>query len=331
MDYLPHIDRYTQGMDYRKCGNSGIKLPLISLGFWHNFGGVDSYENGLNIVKYAFDHGITHFDLANNYGPPFGSAEENFGKMMKDHFRAYRDEMIITTKAGHHMWNGPYGDGGSRKNLMASIDHSLKRMNLEYVDIFYSHRYDAETPLDETLQALVDIVKRGKALYVGLSKYPIDKLLYAFEFLKNAGTPCLVYQDRYNLIDRHIENYQLKAAAANGTGVVAFSPLAQGMLTDKYLHGIPEGSRAARPEGYLKSEMITSEIIDKVRCFRKIAQQREQSISQMALSWLIAQPEVTSVIIGARTIEQLQENLRSISNYHFDTQELANIEQIIRE
>ena len=238
MVYNPQPDRYTNGMLYRRCGDSGIQLPVISLGFWHNFGNTDCYATGLELVEYAFDHGVCHFDLANNYGPPAGSAEENFGRMMKQSFAAHRDEMFITSKAGHEMWPGPYGGCSSRKNLMASIDQSLKRMNLDYVDLFYSHRYDGITPIDETMQALVDIVRQGKALYIGLSKYPVDKLLYALKYLHDAGVPCLAYQDRYNMFDRHIEKEHLQICMEKGIGVVAFSPLAQGILSSKYLNGI---------------------------------------------------------------------------------------------
>ncbi|MCP9610849.1 aldo/keto reductase [Coprobacter tertius] len=315
---------------YRRCGDSGLLLPPVSLGLWHNFGGIDSYENGLEIIRYAFDRGITHFDLANNYGPPAGSAEENFGKMLKQEFGSHRDEMIITTKAGHRMWEGPYGDGGSRKYIMASIDQSLKRLGTEYVDIFYSHRYDPETPLEETLTALCDIVRRGKALYIGLSKYPADKLLFAFDFLKNAGTPCIVYQDRYNLLSRGVEEAHLQTAADNGSGFVAFSPLAQGLLTGKYIQGIPKGSRADRPDGYLKKDDITPQNEHTVSLLQEIARTRNESISQMALAWLLQNDKVTSVIVGARNTEQLKSSLNALDSTPFSAEELSRIEKILK-
>ena len=329
MIYKANEQRYSS-MSYNKCGNSGLWLPAVSLGLWHNFGGTDCYENGLEIVKYAFDHGITHFDLANNYGPPAGSAEENFGRMLKKDFAPYRDEIIITSKAGHLMWDGPYGDGGSRKYIMASIDQTLKRLQTDYVDIFYSHRYDPNTPLDETLQALCDIVRQGKALYIGLSKYPIDKLLYAFNFLKNAGTPCLVYQDKYNMLTRNVEEHHLHAVETHGTGFVAFSPLAQGMLTDKYLHGIPKGSRAERPEGFLKAEQITDKVITTVTRLQEIAQKRGQSTGQLALAWVLRHTAVTSVIIGARNVEQLKENMETLNHLSFTDDEIKKIEEILQ-
>ena len=330
MDYTPQQDRYTNGMVYRRCGNSGIQLPVISLGFWHNFGFIDNYATALDMVKYAFDHGICHFDLANNYGPPAGSAEENFGRMMKQCFAAHRDEMFITSKAGHEMWDGPYGGCSSRKNLMASIDQSLRRMNIDYVDIFYSHRYDGVTPIDETMQALVDIVRQGKALYIGLSKYPIEKLLYALNYLHEAGVPCLAYQGRYNMFDRLMEERHLQICASKGIGVVAFSPLAQGILTDKYLNGIPADSRAARPEGYLKTSDVTSEKIAKVARLKTIADERGQSISQLALAWVLRRDEVSSVIIGARNLDQLKDSLRATSKLTLDTSEINRIEEILK-
>lgn len=315
---------------YRRCGDSGLLLPPVSLGLWHNFGGIDSYENGLEIIRYAFDRGITHFDLANNYGPPAGSAEENFGKMLKQEFGSHRDEMIITTKAGHRMWEGPYGDGGSRKYIMASIDQSLKRLGIEYVDIFYSHRYDPETPLEETLSALSDIVRRGKALYIGLSKYPANKLQFAFEFLKDAGTPCIIYQDRYNMLNRNVEDAHLKTAADNGSGFVAFSPLAQGLLTGKYIQGIPKGSRADRPDGYLKKDDITPQNEHTVSLLQEIARTRNESISQMALAWLLQNDKVTSVIVGARNTEQLKSSLNALDSTPFSAEELSRIEKILK-
>lgn len=330
MDYNPLPDRYTNGMLYRRCGNSGIQLPVISLGLWHNFGHIDSYATGLEMVKYAFDHGICHFDLANNYGPPPGSAEENFGRMMKQCFAAHRDEMFITSKAGHEMWAGPYGGNSSRKNLMASIDQSLRRMGLDYVDLFYSHRYDGVTPIDETMQALVDIVRQGKALYIGLSKYPIDKLLYALNYLHQAGIPCLAYQDRYNMFDRHVEAHHLPLCTSKGIGMVAFSPLAQGILTDKYLHGIPADSRAARPEGHLKTTDVTPEKIARVARLKTIAEERGQTVSQLALDWILRRDEVSSVIIGARTLDQLKDSLHATETPALTAAEIETIEEILK-
>lgn len=321
-------NRY-RNMNYRRCGKSGILLPEISLGLWHNFGQNSDRKTVYEIVKYAFDHGITYFDLANNYGPPPGAAEENFGLLLKQEFAGFRDEMIIATKAGHRMWPGPYGDGGSRKNILTSIDKSLKRLQIDYVDIFYSHRYDSETPLEETLQALSDIVHQGKALYIGLSKYPIEEAKRAFQLLKAAGTPCLVYQDRYNLITRNVEKQHLDTCQSNGSGFVAFSPLAQGILTGKYLHGIPEDSRAAHPNGFLKREQITPETIRKVSSLQRIAKERKQTLAQMSLSWLLQDHRVTSVITGARSVEQLSSNLECISNTNFSTDELQTIDKIL--
>ncbi len=330
MEYTADSCRYDSDMKYRKSGNSGIYLPEISLGLWHNFGNTDYYHTALDMVKLAFDSGITHFDLANNYGPPAGSAEENFGRMLQREFAPYRDEMFITTKAGHRMWPGVYGDGGSRKNLMASIDQSLKRLRIDYVDIFYSHRYDPNTPLDETLQTLVDIVKQGKALYVGLSKYPIEKLLYALEFLKKAGTPCLLYQDRYNLLTRGVEEHHLETVSRAGAGFVAFSPLSQGLLTDKYLHGIPQGSRAARPEGFLKEEQVTASTIEKVLQLQHISQERGESISQTALVWMLNDPRVTSLIVGARNVTQLSKNLEVLKAAPLTDDQKERIETVFK-
>ncbi len=328
MSYTANPNRYNDTMRYRKAGNSGILLPEISLGLWHNFGHTDSYQTGLEMVKIAFDNGITHFDLANNYGVPAGSAEENFGRMLTKELAPYRDELFISSKAGHLMWDGLYGDGGSRKYLMASIDQTLKRLNTDYVDVFYSHRYDPNTPLDETLQALVDIVKQGKALYVGLSKYPIEKLIYALDFLKRAGTPCLLYQDKYNLLVRNVEQIHLDTIEQAGTGFVAFSPLAQGLLTDKYLNGIPQGSRAARPEGFLHENQVTTEVIEKVAQLQPIAQERGETIAELALAWLLNNPRTTSVIIGARTPQQLRENIAALKSQPFTPEQLTKIEQL---
>lgn len=327
--YKANPERYNCGMQYRKCGHSGIVLPAISLGLWHNFGSVDRFENGRSIIRAAFDRGVTHFDLANNYGPVFGSAEENFGQIISKDFKAHRNEMIITTKAGHLMWPGPYGDGGSRKYLMTSIDDSLKRMNLDYVDIFYIHRHTPDTPLEETMQALVDIVKQGKALYVGISKYPVDAMEEAYAYLKNHGVRCLVQQDRYSMYDRNVEGGVLDMASNSGVGFVAFSPLAQGLLTDRYLNGIPDGSRASRPEAYLKANQVSEELINKSKALNEIAVRRGQTLSQMAISWILRLPEVTSAIIGASSVEQLNTNLDALNNLPFTAEELQAIENIL--
>lgn len=327
--YKANPERYNCGMQYRKCGHSGIVLPAISLGLWHNFGSVDRFENGRSIIRAAFDRGVTHFDLANNYGPVFGSAEENFGQIISKDFKAHRNEMIITTKAGHLMWPGPYGDGGSRKYLMTSIDDSLKRMNLDYVDIFYIHRHTPDTPLEETMQALVDIVKQGKALYVGISKYPVDAMEEAYAYLKDHGVRCLVQQDRYSMYDRNVEGGVLDMASNSGVGFVAFSPLAQGLLTDRYLNGIPDGSRASRPEAYLKANQVSEELINKSKALNEIAVRRGQTLSQMAISWILRLPEVTSAIIGASSVEQLNTNLDALNNLPFTAEELQAIENIL--
>lgn len=327
--YRADEHRYESGMQYRRCGNSGIMLPVLSLGMWHNFGSVDSFDNATKMARHAFDQGITHFDLANNYGPEFGSAEENFGRMMQHDFRPYRNEMIVSTKAGHLMWPGPYGDGGSRKYLMASLEESLRRMQLDYVDIFYIHRYTPETPLEETMQVLVDIVKQGKALYVGISKYPPEALERAIAYLRERNVACLVEQDRYSMFSREVESGVLTTAAENGAGFVAFSPLAQGLLTDKYLQGIPEGSRASRPEAFLKSNQVTPELVEKARALHQLALERNQSLAQMALAWVLRRPEVTSAIIGASSVAQLDDNLRTLENLHFSSEELERIENIL--
>lgn len=320
--YIPSEDRYTNSVGYNRCGKSGLLLPKISLGLWHNFGDIDNQEEALKMLQYAFDNGITHFDLANNYGTPFGSAETNFGKILKAHFHGYRDEMIISSKAGHIMWPGPYGDGGSRKYLMASIDQSLKRMQLEYVDIFYSHRYDPNTALEETMGALSDIVKQGKAQYVGISKYPADVAREAYRILRENGTPCLINQDRYNIFTRAIERDVLPLAAEQGVGVIAFSPLAQGMLTDKYLLGIPEHSRAAQEHGFLKKSQLTPEVVAKIARLNEIAANRSQTLAQMALAWCFHRPEISSVIIGTSSVKQLEDNLAALKNCTFTNEEL---------
>lgn len=314
-------------MTFTRCGNSGLFFPKIALGLWHNFGDVDDSEEALKMLSYAFDYGITHFDLADNYGTPAGSAERNFGKLLATQFAGHRDEMLISTKAGHDMWEGPYGTWGSRKHLMAGIDQSLRRMGLEYVDIFYSHRYDPGTPLEETMGALSDIVRSGKALYVGLSKYPADKLQQAIDLLKQAGTPCLVYQDRYNIFAPQAEDTVLPVVRENRTGFVAFSPLAQGLLSDKYLHGIPENSRAAHSYGFLKRETITPDMLARIAQLNEIAASRGQSLAQMALAWCLRRPELTSVIIGASSLQQLQDNLQSLRNTEFSAEELNAIKQ----
>lgn len=327
--YSPTPERYNNGMKYRRCGKSGILLPEISLGLWHNFGDVNPLANSLAIAHYAFDHGLIHFDLANNYGPSFGSAEETFGMIMKKSFMPYRDELFISTKAGHEMWLGPYGDWGSRKTLMSSLDQSLKRMNLEYVDVFYSHRYDPNTPLEETLQTLVDIVRQGKALYVGLSKYPYDKAAQAYQYLEERDVHCLLYQGKYNLFNREPEEENiLQQARDNGTGFVAFSPLAQGLLTNRYLNGIPEGSRMIRNTS-LKKEVLTEDTLKKITALNELATQRGQTLAEMSLAWLLKDELVTSVIIGASSVGQLEDNLKAIENTAFTPAELERIKEII--
>jgi L-glyceraldehyde 3-phosphate reductase len=327
--YSAAENRYECGMQYRRAGRSGVMLPAISLGLWHNFGDVDTLSLSRKKLHYAFDHGITHFDLANNYGPSYGSAEETFGQIMKSSFAPYRDELFISTKAGHDMWPGPYGNWGSRKYLMASLDQSLKRMNLDYVDVFYSHRYDPETPLEETLQALVDIVRKGKALYVGLSKYPLDAYLFACRYLKERDVPCLLYQGRYSMLVREPESQGiLNAVKENGSGFVAFSPLAQGLLTNRYLNGIPDDSRIARG-GFLKKEALTPEVLGKIQALNERAAMRGQSLAEMALAWLLKNETVTSVIVGASSVEQLGDSLKTLNHLSFEEKELRAIEKIL--
>ena len=326
--HTPSESRYTDTVGYNYCGKSGLKLPRLSLGLWHNFGDVDNIDEAERMLNYAFDKGITHFDLANNYGQPFGSAERNFGKMLKENFAAYRDEMIISTKAGHIMWPGPYGDGGSRKYLFASLEQSLKRMQLDYVDIFYSHRYDENTPIEETMGALSDMVKQGKALYVGISKYPEDKAREAYRILRENGTPCLIFQGRYSILTREIEHEVLPAAAENGVGFIGFSSLAQGMLSDKYLNGIPENSRAALSHGFLRKEQITEDLVLRLKKLNAIAMERGQTLAQMALAWCFHQQQVTSLIIGTSTVKQLQDNIEALKNLHFSNEELWRIGEI---
>lgn len=327
--YSAAENRYECGMQYRRAGRSGVMLPAISLGLWHNFGDVDTLSLSRKKLHYAFDHGITHFDLANNYGPSYGSAEETFGQIMKSSFAPYRDELFISTKAGHDMWPGPYGNWGSRKHLMASLDQSLKRMNLDYVDVFYSHRYDPETPLEETLQALVDIVRKGKALYVGLSKYPLDAYLFACRYLKERDVPCLLYQGRYSMLVREPESQGiLNAVKENGSGFVAFSPLAQGLLTNRYLNGIPDDSRIARG-GFLKKEALTPEVLGKIQALNERAAMRGQSLAEMALAWLLKNETVTSVIVGASSVEQLGDSLKTLNHLSFEEEELRAIEKML--
>jgi L-glyceraldehyde 3-phosphate reductase len=329
MGYEPAEDRYFGKMQYKYCGNSGLLLPRISLGLWHNFGDVDDFDVATDMVKYAFDSGVTHFDLANNYGPKPGSAETNFGKILKNNFQGYRDEMIITSKAGHEMWAGPYGDRSSRKNIMASIDQSLKRTGLEYFDIFYSHRYDGVTPVEETIQALIDIVKQGKALYAGISKYPPEKARIAYQMLKDNGVPCLINQSRYSMFDREVENGTLSLAAEYGVGFIAFSPLAQGLLTNKYLRGIPEDSRAAKATGFLKKDQVTDDKIAIVQKLNEIAAERQQTLAQMALAWVLKDERVTSVIVGASSVKQLADNLKTVENLEFSDDEICRISSLI--
>lgn len=318
-------------MKFRFCGRSGVQMPVVSLGLWHNFGDVDDFKVATDIVVSAFDQGICHFDLANNYGPAPGSAETNFGRVLRNELASHRDEMLITSKAGHEMWQGVYGDGSSRKNLMASINQSLKRTGLEYFDIFYSHRYDGVTPVEETMQALIDIVRQGKALYVGISKYPLDLQQKCYDILREAKVPCLVSQYRYSMYDRKVEDGTLKCAADNGSGVVAFSPLAQGLLTDRYLNGIPEHSRAARETGFLQKGQVSEERVVASIKLNEIAKKRGQSLAQMALAWILKDERMTSVIIGASSVEQLNNNIKCIDNLDFSAEELSQIEDILKD
>lgn len=326
--YSPTPERYDNGMKFRRCGQSGILLPEISLGLWHNFGDVNTFANSQAMAHYAFDRGITHFDLANNYGPSYGSAEETFGMIMKKSFMPYRDELFISTKAGHDMWPGPYGEWGSRKYLMSSLNQSLKRMNLEYVDIFYSHRYDPDTPLEETLQALVDIVRQGKALYVGISKYPKEAAEFAYKYLEERDVHCLLYQGRYNLFNREPEEEGiLQQAKGNGTGFIAFSPLAQGLLTNRYLNGIPEDSRIRTDGRFLKESVITEEKLAQIRTLNEIAAARGQTLAEMALAWILRDGKVTSVLIGASKPQQILDNIAALNNTTFTADELEAIDK----
>lgn len=329
MDYLPNESRYTS-MRYNRCGRSGLKLPAISLGLWHNFGGVDIFENSRSMVLHAFDLGITHFDLANNYGPPSGSAEETFGRIFQNDLKLYRDELIISSKAGYLMWPGPYGEWGSRKYLVASLDQSLQRMGLEYADIFYHHRPDPETPLEETMGALDYIVRSGRALYVGISNYPPEITRQAAKILRELGTPCLIHQPSYSMFNRWIEDGLLEVLGQEGMGCIVFSPLAQGLLTDKYLKGIPEGSRASKSYSFLKPEEITEDKLEKVRQLNELAKARGQTLAQMALAWVLRHPIVTSALIGVSQAMQIDDAVGTLNNVVFTTEELQRIETILK-
>jgi len=327
--YTPSESRYKK-MEYRRCGQSGLLLPAISIGLWHNFGDVDEYKNCRKILQFAFDSGITHFDLANNYGPPPGSAEENFGHILKKDFAEVRDELIISTKAGYKMWEGPYGDWGSKKYLVSSLDQSLKRMKLDYVDIFYSHRPDPNTPLEETMGALDLIVRQGKALYAGISNYKAEEAARAIQILKELGTPCLIHQPKYSMFERWVEGGLLDVLEREGVGCIPFSPLAQGLLTNKYLKGIPEDSRAAKPHGFLQESQVTPETIDKIAKLNQLAQERGQTLAQMALSWLLKDKRITSVLIGVSKVEQLEDCLQAYTRIIFSEEELNRIEKILQ-
>jgi L-glyceraldehyde 3-phosphate reductase len=329
MTYIPNENRYEK-MIYNRCGKSGLKLPAISLGMWHNFGGINVLENQRELVKKAFDLGITHFDLANNYGPPPGSAEENFGRILKLDFEGYRDEMIISTKAGYGMWPGPYGDWGSKKYLVSSLDQSLKRMDLDYVDIFYHHRPDPNTPMEETMKALDLIVRQGKALYVGVSNYNAEQTKEAAEILKTLGTPFIIHQPRYNMFDRWIEEDLQAVLEEEGIGSIAFVPLAQGQLTNKYLNGIPSDSRAAGPSVFLNEKDLSEEKLNKIRKLNEVANERGQSLAQMSLAWVLRGGKVTSALIGASKVSQIEENVAALNNVTFNEEELNKIEEILK-
>lgn len=328
MVYQASADRYDK-MIYNRCGRTGLKLPAVSLGLWHNFGGTDSFENGRQMLRTAFNLGITHFDLANNYGPPAGSAEEMFGNMIKTDFAPYRDEMIISTKAGYYMWPGPYGDWGSKKYLTASIDQSLKRLNLDYVDIFYSHRPDPETPLEETMEALHSIVRQGKALYAGISSYNAEQTREAASIMRRLGTPLVIHQPSYSMLNRWIEDGLQDVLEENGTGSIAFCPLAQGLLTAKYLHGIPEGSRVSKETGALGEDAVTEEVIEKIRSLNRLAEERGQTLAQMSLAWVLRDGRVTSALIGASKASQIEENVAALKHPDFSIEELQRIEEIL--
>jgi L-glyceraldehyde 3-phosphate reductase len=328
MSYTPREDRY-QGMPYNRCGRSGLKLPAISLGLWHNFGGVDRFENARAMIRRAFDLGITHFDLANNYGPPYGSAEETFGRILEKDLRAHRDELVISSKAGWDMWPGPYGDLGSRKYLIASLDQSLARMGLDYVDVFYHHRPDPETPLEETMGALDAIVRQGKALYVGISSYPPDRTRRGAEILDDLGTPCLIHQPSYNMFDRWIEDGLLDILDEKGIGCIAFSPLAQGLLTDRYLDGIPEDSRAGKKGTYLSRDAVTDDKLTRLRRLDDIAAARDQSLAQLALAWVLRHAQMTSVLVGASRVSQIEDSVGALQTLGFSDEELEAIDAIL--
>ena len=330
MPYTADPDRY-QNMEYRRCGNSGLQLPVLSLGLWHNFGYVDKLENCREILRLAFDNGVTHFDLANNYGPPPGSAEEQFGTLMKQDFLPYRDELVISTKAGYYMWPGPYGEWGSKKYLVSSLDQSLTRMGLEYVDIFYHHRPDPNTPLEETMAALDLVVRQGKALYVGLSNYKKEEAAAAFAILQRLGTPCLIHQPKYSMFERWVEEGLLATLEQNGVGCIPFSPLAQGLLTNKYINGIPEDSRAAKPTGFLKEDQVSAERVGQIKALNQLAEKRGQTLAQMALAWLLRDKRITSVLIGVSKPSQLIDSLGCRKNISFSTEELEAIEKILKQ
>ncbi|SFL00365.1 L-glyceraldehyde 3-phosphate reductase [Paenibacillus sp. 1_12] len=329
MSYMPEKERYSS-MKYNRCGNSGLKLPAISLGLWQNYGGVNALETQCEMLRRAFDLGITHFDLANNYGPPSGSAEENFGRILQANFAAYRDELIISTKAGNRMWEGPYGDGGSKKHIVSSLDQSLKRMGLDYVDIFYSHRPDPETPMEETMHALDLAVRQGKALYVGLSNYSADQTQKASTILKDLGTPCLIHQPKYSMFERWIENGLQDVLKEEGIGSIAFSPLAKGLLTNRYLTGIPSDSRAAGSSRSLSVQSITDEVMSKIKRLNSIALERDQSLSQMVIAWVLREGRVTSALIGASKVSQIEDNVAALNNLDFSQEELLRIEEILK-
>lgn len=329
MDYQPAAERYQQ-MEYRRSGRSGLKFPAISLGLWHNFGDSTRVDNSRALLRHGFDCGITHFDLANNYGPPPGSAEENFGRILREDFRAWRDELIISTKAGYTMWDGPYGDWGSRKYLISSLDQSLKRMGLEYVDIFYHHRPDPETPLEETMMALDQVVRQGKALYAAISNYPAELAAEAIKILRELGTPCLIHQPKYSLFERQPENGLLDVLQRDGVGCIAFSPLAGGVLTDRYLHGVPEDSRAASGSRFLNSDQLTADKMHKVQQLHAIAERRGQKLAQMALAWVLRQPAMTSVLIGASKTSQIDDAVQMLQQSRLSAEELQEIEAILR-
>jgi L-glyceraldehyde 3-phosphate reductase len=328
--YRANETRYNGNMAFRRCGRSGIQLPVLSIGLWHNFGHTDELENGRNILRTSFDNGITHFDLANNYGPPFGAAEENFGRLFRQDWKPYRDELILSTKAGWDMWPGPYGNFGSRKYLIASLDQSLRRMGVDYVDIFYHHRPDPDTPLEETMGALDHIVRQGKALYVGISQYNAQDTARAVEILRKMGTPMLIHQPRYSMMDRWVENGLLDTLEKEGVGAIAFSPLEQGLLTSKYLKGFPKNSRAIRDGRYLHKDNITPELLAKIQKLNDVAAQRGQTLAQMAIAWLLKDNRVTSVLVGASSPKQMLDNIGTVKKLGFEKEELVKIEEVLK-